>query len=148
MRPGLGWAVLGASVSIGAWRMDRLESLNIEPWSAPGLVPGVLGVLMLVFGLALALSPASVDSDPPAPIAWGKLAGILGLTGIFVFGALGRVPFAIAAAVVMFVWMLTLSWNASPAPRARLVLRIAVTAGIAALVIAHLFQDVFLVRLP
>jgi hypothetical protein len=128
--------------------MDRLESLNIEPWSAPGLVPGVLGVLMLVFGLALALSPARVDSDPPARIAWGKLAGILGLTGIFVFGALGRVPFTIAAAVVMFVWMLTLSWNVSPATRPRLLLRTAIIASMAALVIAHLFQDVFLVRLP
>jgi len=128
--------------------MDRLESLNIEPWSAPGLVPGVLGLLMLVFGLALAIAPVSAESDPPAPIAWLKLAGILGITGVFVFVALGRMPFAVAAAALIFVWVLTLSWTAASAPRTRLVLRIAVIAVVAALVISHLFQDVFLVRLP
>ena len=43
--------------------MDRLESLNINPWSAPGLMPGVLGGLMALFGLALAFRAGNAAPD-------------------------------------------------------------------------------------
>ena len=33
------WMVFGAAVAVGAWRMDRLEHLNINPYEIPGLVP-------------------------------------------------------------------------------------------------------------
>jgi len=151
MRPGLGWVALGATITLGAWRMDRLESLNIEPWSAPGLVPGVLGLLIMVFGLAMVVSRrVSANSDPPESVPWARLSGVLAITVLFVFGALGRLPFIPAAAATMFVWMLMLGVASSPAdqPRLRRLLRPALIAVIAALVIGHLFQDVFLVRLP
>lgn len=151
MRPGLGWVALGAAITLGAWRMDRLESLNIEPWSAPGLVPGVLGLLIVVFGLAMLVSPAvAANSDPPESVPWGRLSAILALTALFVFGVLGRLSFIPAAAALMFVWMLMLGVASSPAgqPRLRRLLRPALIAVVAALVIGHLFQDVFLVRLP
>ena len=151
MRPGLGWVALGAAITLGAWRMDRLESLNIEPWSAPGLVPGVLGLLIVVFGLAMLVSPAvAANSDPPESVPWGRLSAILALIALFVFGVLGRLSFIPAAAALMFVWMLMLGVASSPAgqPRLRRLLRPALIAVVAALVIGHLFQDVFLVRLP
>jgi len=43
------WISFGAAVATGAWRMDRLERLNINPYEAPGLVPGLLGVLTFAF---------------------------------------------------------------------------------------------------
>lgn len=49
------WIAFGAAVAIGAWRMDRLERLSINPYEAPGLVPGLLGTVLVVLGLALAL---------------------------------------------------------------------------------------------
>ena len=49
------WVVFGAAVAVGAWRMDRLERLSINPYEAPGLVPGLLGVVLIALGLMLAL---------------------------------------------------------------------------------------------
>ena len=149
MRAGIGWIVLGVAVSVGAWRMDRLQSLNIEPWSAPGLVPGVLGVLMALFGCGLMLS--SRDGVAQAePIPWGRLLGVLGLTVLFGFVALGRMPFVLAAALLIFVWIAMLSWSqwVAAGQRGRGLLRTALIAGLASIIVSHLFQDVFLVRLP
>ena len=35
--------------------MDRLESQGADPWSVPGLVPGIIGVVITLLGLALLL---------------------------------------------------------------------------------------------
>lgn len=149
MRQGLGWVALGAAVAVGSWRMDRLESLNIEPWSAPGLVPGVLGLAMLAFGLVLASSPGSAEQQDE-PVPWSRLLPVLALCAVFAFAALGRMPFELAAALLMFVWIAMLGWASWPAGRPRWV-KLAQTlllSVLASLVISHLFQDLFLVRLP
>lgn len=155
MRSGITWVVLGAAISAGAWRMDRLGSLNIEPWSAPGLVPGVLGLGMVLFGLGLALAAQGAqgrttpdDENPPLP--WGRLIAVLVLCSIFGFTALGRMPFEAASALLMFFWMLMLGWSKWPAGpgRRRGVIQAAVISLVASFVVSHLFQDIFLVRLP
>lgn len=155
LRPGISWAVLGAAISAGAWHMDRLGSLNIEPWSAPGLVPGVLGLGMMLFGLGLALAPEGSqgqtkpdEEDPPLP--WTRLLAVLGLCSIFGFIALGRIPFEAASAPLMFFWMLMLGWSKWPAgpARKRKVFQAAAISLVASFIISHLFQDIFLVRLP
>jgi hypothetical protein len=50
----LGWVAVGILVTVAAWRMDRLEALSINPYSVPGLVPGIAGLLMALFGLIVA----------------------------------------------------------------------------------------------
>ena len=50
---GLIWVVFGAAVVYGSWTMDRLESLNIPLATAPGVVPGLLGIGIIIFGLVL-----------------------------------------------------------------------------------------------
>lgn len=47
------WVVFGLAVTVGAWRMDRLEKLNINPYEIPGLVPFLLGCAMSVLGVVL-----------------------------------------------------------------------------------------------
>ena len=44
-----------ARSSIGSWRMDRLEHMHINPYTAPGLVPGMLGAFIALFGLVMAI---------------------------------------------------------------------------------------------
>ena len=44
------WIVFGSAVVYGSWTMDRLESLGIPPSTAPGLVPGLLGIGIVIFG--------------------------------------------------------------------------------------------------
>lgn len=51
----IGWIVLGLAVVIASWRMDRLEDQHINPLTVPGLVPGLLGVGMMILGTILGL---------------------------------------------------------------------------------------------
>src|SRR5688572_25172656 len=66
------WIAFGAAVIYGSWMMDRLESLGIPPATAPGVVPGLLGIGIIIFGLVLAVrrspagrSAAAADSAGP-----------------------------------------------------------------------------------
>jgi hypothetical protein len=145
---GLGWALFGAAVLVASWRMDRLESLNINPWSAPGLMPGVLGGLMLLFGLALALRPAGAP-QPEAAGSWRRTALALVLCFLFAAGLLGRgLPFWLTSAAFMFVAILAFRVMDRAPPGWRLAASSAAIAIVAALVISHVFEDLFLVRLP
>lgn len=145
---GIGWALAGAAVLVASWRMDRLESLNINPWSAPGLMPGVLGALMLLFGLALALRPPAA-AQPEAAGSWPRTALALVLCFVFAAGLLGRgLPFWLTSAAFMFAAILAFRLMDEDAPRARLAASSAAIAFVAALVISYVFEDLFLVRLP
>jgi hypothetical protein len=155
------WIALGIAIAVGAFRMDRLAHLNVEPWSAPGLVPGVLGVLIAAFGALLAWGERKAAGDAAArqPIAGpateppvvARLAGVLALVAVFVFGLLGRgLPFVATSSALVFAWIALLRWRQWRAD-GRLARGLAGAATIAlgaCLAIAHLFQDVFLVRLP
>ena len=156
LRIGLGWAAFGAAVLVASWRMDRLESLNINPWSAPGLMPGVLGALMMLFGTALAWRAAAqggLRQGAGPPGSPGLRTG-LALALCFALGAglLGHGwPFWLSAFVFLFVAILAfrlLDRDAeAPAP-GRLALSTAAIALAAAVLIDLLFEKVFLVRLP
>jgi hypothetical protein len=145
---GFGWALFGAAVLIASWRMDRLESLNINPWSAPGLMPGVLGALMVLFGLALAVRPRSAAQPEPAG-SWRRTALALVLCFAFAAGLLGRgLPFWLTSAAFMFAAIFAFRVMDGEPPRGRLAASSAAIAIVAALVISYVFQDLFLVRLP
>ena len=151
----LGWIVFGAAVLVASWRMDRLANLQINPWSAPGLMPGVLGLLMVVFGAALALrarirdaSRAEVDrtSVPRVLLAAVLCVGYAG-------GLLGHgLPFWLTSAAFLFVTILAFRWldrdAESPASLRKLALTSAAIAFGASFVIGLIFERVFLVRLP
>ena len=70
---GLIWIVFGAAVIYGSWTMDRLQSLGIPPSTAPGVVPGLLGIGIILFGLVLVLrreaagAPAFAEAEGAAP---------------------------------------------------------------------------------
>lgn len=145
---GLGWALFGAAVLVASWRMDRLESLSINPWSAPGVMPGVVGALIVLFGLALVLRPVSA-AEPDAAGSWRRTALALVLCFAFAAGLLGRgLPFWLTSAAFMFAAILAFRVMDEDAPRWRIAASSAAIAVVAALVISYLFEDVFLVRLP
>ena len=47
--------MLGAAVLVGSITMDRLEQQNINPYTVPGLLPGLLGIAMMLLGAVLAV---------------------------------------------------------------------------------------------
>ena len=151
---GLGWAAFGSAVLVASWRMDRLEGLNVNPWSVPGLLPGVLGTLMMLFGAALALraltagGAAAAESGAPARTGLALL-----LCFGFAAGLLGRgLPFWLTSAAFLFAALLAFRWldRDADAPRGlpRLALSSAVIALAAGGAISLLFQQVFLLNLP
>ena len=85
----IAWIVFGVAIAVGAWRMDRLEKLHINPYEIPGLVPGLLGAAILVLGVVLAVRA----------IANGALAGGTGsATSVAAAASVGAVQIAAAAA--------------------------------------------------
>src|SRR5882757_7518217 len=50
----LGWMGLGIAILIGSVTMDRLEKQDINPYTIPGLLPGLLGIVMTILGALLA----------------------------------------------------------------------------------------------
>lgn len=53
LKDAIGWTVLGIAVVIGSLMMDRLERQNINPYTVPGLLPGLLGLAMVLLGVVL-----------------------------------------------------------------------------------------------
>lgn len=166
---GLSWTALGLVVLVESWRMDRLEAQHINPYTAPGLVPGLLGVVLAVFGLVLtqrgwrgrrpeAAPAAGVvdDVSPPAEAPgshaepWRVALALLLCLG-FGAGLLGRgPPFWLAAALFLFlaVLLFQLPERLREGTLARGALVAAAVAAGGAAFVTLVFQEVFLVRLP
>lgn len=161
------WAALGTTVFVAGWRMDRLAHQGIAPWSAPGLLPAVVGALMVAFALVLALQTWREREEgpdrPAAPAApsepargdeagsWrGSLLAAV-LCVLFAGVALGHGwPFRVEAALFILGFTALFSWRHWRAEGrvARGLAQTAAVAAGAALAISWLFESVFLVRLP
>lgn len=150
------WVVIGAAIAIGSWNMDRLASQGVPVFTAPGLVPGVLGVM--IFLAALAIVVRSVRRGALEPAGGGAAgSGITGVAAALVLciayaGVLigHGLPFWVASSLYLFLHIFVLQWPERRAtgqvPRG---LALAGVIGLAGGVsIALLFEYAFLVRLP
>jgi xanthine/uracil permease len=150
------WLALGLLTVQQSWVMDRLEHQGADPWSVPGLVPGILGVVMTVLGLALMYrslrgGPAADAGDDPEETAAEARAGrfrllsALVLCLVFTLALLGNgLPFWIAAAAFIAAFILSLDRERGPR-RIAFALGYGVVVGVT---IHLLFEKLFLVRLP
>lgn len=157
----LAWIAVGAAIFTGGFTMDRLERQNINPYTAPGLVPALLGIGIAILGAILLVRSvrrgglaAALDGRTPAD--GGRLALALGLCILYAGGLVGRtllgfhVPFWLATALFVFVAILALEWRARR-ERGELGRGIAIALACAvgtAAGVTLVFQEVFLVRLP
>ena len=68
LRGGVGWIVFGLAIVGASLRMDRYESMGGTLYTAPGLVPGMLGLLLMLLGALLAWRGGRRRAAPaPAP---------------------------------------------------------------------------------
>jgi len=152
-----GLALLALSVGIvaGALRMDRLERLEATIYTAPGLVPGILGLVLSLLSMILIVRSvrAGVSGTMP-PVRIGehwRLGAALALCLGFALGLIGRgMPFWLGAAifVAIFVFVFQFPDRRQAGTVSRGVLFAIGFGLLAGLAIHHLFQDLFLVRLP
>lgn len=149
LRGGVGWMVFGLAIVVLAWRMDRFETMGGTLYTAPGLVPGLFGLLLLLMGGLLALrgwrGVRAGASGDPGPLLNGRIALMLLLTLVYAGVLVGRVPFL--PATMVFVALFTWLYGGESSARRRLVTAV-ITGVIAAAVIVLVFERIFLVRLP
>jgi len=159
--------VFGLGVVGEAWRMPRFTEFGSSIWSAPGVVPAMIGAVLALMGAALfarsratsaaaadrTAAGAGADQRPDAGV-WLRVAAAFTLCVGFAGGLVGRLPFLIAAFLFILAFTLVFDRNDRPdawtEPRrlAKRALLAAVVAGVASFAIATIFEDIFLVRLP
>ncbi len=156
MFAGLAFLAFAVAIVIASLRMDRLERLEATIYTAPGLVPGILGLMLAIMAVILiarSLGAGALSQSLPA-LDIGQ-HWRLGESVVLCLGyALGLVgwglPFWLGSAI--FISLFIFIFQFEDRRREGAVMRgvvFAVAYGlIVGLAIHHLFQDVFLVRLP
>lgn len=157
----VGWIALGLATVIGSWKMDRLESQNINPYTVPGLLPGLLGLAMVLLGGVMAVrswrrgafahAPAVPhdDSRESSKRVWIAIALCCGY-GIVLVGH--GIPFWIASSIYVTVSILVFQrLSRDPAERQltpKAWAKAAVIGAASSVVTWLVFEQLFLVRLP
>lgn len=160
-RGGVAWMLLGAAVLIGSVTMDRLEQQHINPYTVPGLLPGLLGIGMLLLGGILALRSwrRGAFAQAPAPSTAlqretrKRVWVVIALCSIYSVPLIGHgLAFWIASAIFVTGSILVMQRMSSDPGESRLTPRFwakAIVIGLASAVVTQLvFQELFLVRLP
>lgn len=155
------WIALGVAIAIGSWTMDRLEQQHINPYTVPGLLPGLLGLAMIVLGATLAhrswrrgalleaAPPLTADRRDERRRIWIVMALCVGYGAVLIGHG---PPFWLASTIYVTASILIVQ-RLSRDPRQRqMSLRAVVKAVVigvcASLITQGVFQDLFLVRLP
>lgn len=158
---GLLWMFFGVAVLAASVGMDRLERQNINPYTAPGLLPGLLGIAMILLGSILALrswrrgalhaaaTPDTADQRERRRRIAVVTALCLGYGVVLVGHGL---PFWAASTVFVSGSILILRRMSRDVTKHAFTARavtMALVIGVCASVITHVvFQELFLVRLP
>ena len=137
--------------------MPRLEERGVPIYSVPGIVPGLLGIVILLLGLILLvraaraggyrLSKAGARNDNDKRGV--RLTLTLLITLGYALGLIGNLPYWLATALFVFAFIAVFEWeNATAAAHLRRLSSALLQAGIVALIVSVVFEKVFLVRLP
>lgn len=162
LKDAVGWTLLGLATLVGSLRMDRLESQDINPYTVPGLLPGLLGIALVLLGLLMgvrSLRRGALGTPPPRPAdPWGGLLRrrvVIALALCIGYAVLmvGRgLPFWLASSVFILVSILTFRRLSLDPQERRIDLRVGVNALLisvgVSVTIWLVFERVFLVRLP
>lgn len=153
--------VFSLTVIEESWRMPRLAQMGVRPESAPGLVPGLLGVMLLILGCVLTVRSIRRGGHRlgitrenfvrtlllPGNIRLiGTLVLCIGYAGV----AVGRVPYWLATGAFVFLFIAIFEWRRDADRRAR-VRSLAFAAGLSVIVtvvVTWVFSNLFLVTLP
>jgi putative tricarboxylic transport membrane protein len=138
---------LGAAMAWGGYTMDRLEIRQIHPASIPGLVPMILGGALMLCAVLLYWSAR--EDEPEGEGSWSHLLVAACMSVVYALGMVGQMPFAMATAIYLAVFVGWFLWRDVRPERPWLTAAgVLVFAVVAAAAISALFRYGFLVRLP
>lgn len=151
--------VAGVAIIYASWLMPRFREQLGQIYTAPGLVPALYGTVIAI--LALWLAARAIGRGALRPGAAGKrekregysnarLALAAALCFAFAVVMVGRMPFWLATAVFIFLFILLFEWRGGQPWRERVrpILTAALVAAGTGGAVVLVFQRVFLVRLP
>ncbi len=146
---------------VESYRMPRLEAQNINPWSAPGVVPGFLGLILFVLGLVLLVRSmakgghrlgwtAATVRENVAQAGIKRLLITALLCLVYAGFMMGNMPYWLATFLFVSAFTGVFEWNPEASRKRRMLgIAIAVTLGAAtAAVVSITFEYGFLVTLP
>ena len=148
------------SVIVSSYTMPRLERRGIDPFSAPGVVPGMIGCILLVLALILfvrsvwhggyrILTPAGREERVHQGAALRVLL-TLALSLLYAIGLLGRVDYTIGTLLYIFAFIVLFEYRPSvpPGRQLKVIGYALLQALISSLLITLVFRELFLVDLP
>lgn len=152
--------VFSAAVVFESWRMPLFEDRGGSLLTAPGLVPGALGIILAVCGLVLLLQSVlqgglhAQDGTEAEGGLWSestrRLILMLVLSMGYAGGLVGLIPFWLATLIFIFLSIAIFEWRRehSSAKRLRLLVVALLIAVLVAVSVTLVFERIFLVRLP
>ncbi|MCB1487190.1 MAG: tripartite tricarboxylate transporter TctB family protein [Bauldia sp.] len=142
---------LGLAVVILSARMPTFVERNVNPLTAPGIVPAVVGAVLLLCGAILTIRSLRRAGDATGGFSRegvGRIGGTLVLMLIAV-ALVGRIDFRIVSSGFTIAFAaLFLDWRVTGEPLMRRLAAVGLVVLITGLAIPTLFESVFLVRLP
>jgi hypothetical protein len=146
---GVGWMAFGLAILAASWRMDRFEAMGATVYTAPGFVPAIFGVSLVLLGAVLAWrggsAPRVSGGAESEPLLSRRIGLMLVLTLAYAGGLVSRVPFWLATTVFVTAFTAAFADALPPVRRAFTALASGVLTSVAVLVV---FERIFLVRLP
>ncbi len=151
------WIALGLAIVVLSLKMDRLERFQASIYTAPGLVPGLLGLAIAIMGAILllrAVRAGALQKQAPRRLVLGdhwRLIFSLGLSLVYALVIVASaLPFWLVTAIYVAVFVIVFQYAerraAGQVPRG---IAVAVVHGLlAGWLIQYVFEELFLVRLP
>lgn len=148
----------GLVVFFEAWRMPRFEAIGGTLATAPGLVPGLLALIIAAFGLLMLVR--TLRKRAIVHLAEGEVAAdeggtrrlliMLVLSVGYAGFLVGAIPFWLATLLYVFatITVFELRPGLSGNARTRLLAIALLEAIVVAVAVPLLFEEVFLVNLP
>jgi hypothetical protein len=151
---------LGVVVVVESLRMPRYAHLGVNPYTVPGLVPGLLGAVLVFFGILLLVRSSREEGWRPGGMGGVASAlrsesarrALITLALTLGYGAIlvGLLPFWLATFIFVFVFIALFDWRKA-APLGQKALRLGLAllqAALVAAIVTAVFERLFLVRLP
>lgn len=152
--------LLGVVVVAESLRMPRLENLGVNPYTVPGIVPGILGAIIALLGLMMLVRSSRAKTqttDATTNVTEGlksESTRRLGLTLLLTLGyaafLVGNLPFWLATLIFIFLFIALFEWQseATSAQKLRTLGIALLQAVLVAAAVTFVFERIFLVRLP
>ena len=153
------FVVFSGAILALTWRMPTYTDQGGQIYTAPALVPSFYAVVILLLSVWLilrsiragALTPTGTQGSPQEEgNSTRRFVLAAGLGALFIVGLIGRMPFWLAAAIFVALFIAAFEWQPGLDQKARLrVVAIAVVQGVlTGILVTLVFERVFLVRLP